>query len=212
MTKTGSSQKKPTYSPWSDPFFESMKGIGGGIAKGVKNDFGKGVAKGVGRSFGSFFGTGFSGENLDRQERPPYWAERKERIPQQTYYERQRYEEKVLFTHVEFKRHQEIERQIQAIRAELEAIIEEMKMLGKEVTEAKKTLASTEVNPGKYHVGIFDRIRQFLKLLRKQISESRSWLEVTYTKKKARRYWWMYKKHGTTFGLSYERVIATQAG
>jgi hypothetical protein len=46
-----------------------------------------------------------------------------------------------------------------------------------------------------------------------KIEDGRAWLE-TFAKRKKKKlgYWKMYKKHGTTFGLSHERTIATQTG
>jgi hypothetical protein len=99
--------------------------------------------------------------------------------------------------------------QIEAIRVELKAIAQSLKGLHQEVLTAVET---APVDPGIYHLNFFEQLRSFLKLLRVQIEDSRSWLSTSNSRKKKLGYWGMYKKHGTTFGLSNERSLATSAG
>jgi len=95
------------------------------------------------------------------------------------------------------------------------------------LTELKKiTAASAEIaiefkdvtieqrieQPGEYHVTFFQWMLSLVKSARTKIEDSGAWLSVMKSKKSQRQYWNMFKKHGTTFGLSNERVIATQAG
>ncbi|MBI1869466.1 hypothetical protein HYS11_00670 [Candidatus Gottesmanbacteria bacterium] len=201
-------QKKKTQSQlWSDSFFENFKDIGSGISQGVVDDFAKGTAKGVGQGLvNPFFGVGHGGEALDRQERLAN-IERKDQQPQQTYYERFK-EETILFR----EQDQDVIRQIEAIRRDLRGLIKQMADLSSVMQEAEKAIAMETAVPGTYHVSFFERLRRIIGMFRKQIAESRTWLSLSQSKKKQRGYWKMYKKHGTTFGLSHERVIATQAG
>lgn len=200
--------KKKTSQQWSDSFFENLKDLGGGIIDSTINDFGKGVATGVGKNIiDPFFGGhGGGGEAMDRHE-PVTEVERREKPLQQTYYERHR-QEIILFR----QQDQEVVRQIDTIRMELKAVMKELGELGSSMQEAEKAIAMETAVPGSYHVSFFERIRRIISLFRKQIAESRTWLTMMQSKKKQRGYWKMYKKHGTTFGLSQERVIATQAG
>ncbi len=99
--------------------------------------------------------------------------------------------------------------QIEAIRVELKAIAQSLKGLHQEVLTAVET---APVNPGIYHLNFFEQLRSFLKLLRVQIEDSSSWMSASNSRKKKLGYWGMYKKHGTTFGLSNERSLATSAG
>ncbi len=99
--------------------------------------------------------------------------------------------------------------QIEAIRVELKAIAQSLKGLHQEVLTAVET---APVDPGIYHLNFFEQLRSFLKLLRVQLEDSRSWLHASNSRKKKLGYWGMYKKHGTTFGLSNERSLATSAG
>ena len=95
------------------------------------------------------------------------------------------------------------------------------------LTELKKiTAASAEIaiefkevtveqrieQPGEYHVTFFQWMLSMVRAAREKIEDSGAWLSVMKSKKKQKGYWAMFKKQGTTFGLSNERVVATQTG
>lgn len=103
----------------------------------------------------------------------------------------------------------ETKRQLDAIRAELKALIVSLKNLHNEVATA---VNQEVVHPGVYHLNFYEQLRTFIKVLREQVEDSRTWLASFSTRKKKMGYWGMYKKHGTTFGLSNERSLATSAG
>ncbi|HLD24379.1 MAG TPA: DUF5660 family protein [Patescibacteria group bacterium] len=103
----------------------------------------------------------------------------------------------------------ETRKQLEAIRQELKALIASLKNLHQEVQTA---VSQEVVNPGVYHINFFEQLKTFLKVLRQQIEDSRTWLAAFTTRKKKLGYWGMFKKHGTTFGLSSERSLATAAG
>jgi hypothetical protein len=66
---------------------------------------------------------------------------------------------------------------------------------------------------GIYYLRFFEWLIILIKQLRMRVEEGRTWLSTfSQRKKKKLGYWQMYKKHGTTFGLSYERSLATQTG
>lgn len=67
------------------------------------------------------------------------------------------------------------------------------------------------VKPGKYHENFFEWVFSVIKTARMRIEESTGWLSAMHSKKD-KKYWAMFKKHGTTFGLSNERVVSTQTG
>lgn len=104
---------------------------------------------------------------------------------------------------------QQTREQINAIRDELKALAASLKSLHQEVQTA---INEEPVDPGIYHVNFYEQLKSFLKVLRQQLEDSRSWLATFNTRKKKMGYWGMYKKHGTNFGLSSERSIATAAG
>lgn len=99
--------------------------------------------------------------------------------------------------------------QLEAVRQELKALSQSLKNLSKEVQSAIET---TPVDPGIYHINYYDQLRIFIRVLRQQIEDSRAWFSMSAGRKKKMGYWGMYKKHGTTFGLSNERSLATAAG
>ncbi len=103
----------------------------------------------------------------------------------------------------------ETRQQLEMIRAELKSLMASLKNLNKEVQNA---VTQEVVNPGVYHLNFYDQLRTFIRVLRQQIEDSGAWLASFNTRKKKMGYWGMYKKHGTTFGLSNERSLATSAG
>lgn len=96
-------------------------------------------------------------------------------------------------------------------------IMIELKQLSKSSSELhvafkQVTVEKAPVNPGKYHLGFFEWVLSVIKSARLRVDESKSWLSLFASKKKQRSYWSMFKKHGTSFGLSNERVVSTQTG
>lgn len=74
------------------------------------------------------------------------------------------------------------------------------------------TMEETPVDAGTYHLNFFEWVFSVIQKARERIEESQTWLSLFKSKKKQKGYWNMFKKHGTTFGLSGERVVATQTG
>lgn len=103
----------------------------------------------------------------------------------------------------------ETKKQLEAIRMELKALIASLKNLHQEVATA---VSQEDVQPGIYHLNFYEQLRTFIRVLRMQVEDSRAWLSSFHTRKKKMGYWGMFKKHGTTFGLSSERSLATSAG
>ncbi len=103
----------------------------------------------------------------------------------------------------------ETKQQLEAIRTELKALVASLKTLH---TEVQNAVAQEDVDPGVYHLNFYEQLRSLISVLRQQIEDSRTWLATFSSRKKKMGYWGMFKKHGTTFGLSNERSIATAAG
>lgn len=105
----------------------------------------------------------------------------------------------------------------QELSVKIEEIIIELKQLMNVSTELKvefKQIATEQkiVNPGKYHVSFFEWVLLIVKQARMKVEDSAAWLAAFKSKKAKKQYWSMFKKHGTTFGLSNERVVSTQTG
>ncbi|NOY14942.1 MAG: hypothetical protein GXP43_01880 [bacterium] len=121
-------------------------------------------------------------------------------------YEQQQIQEKVIFD----RRQQEIAKKIAEIRQELVKLAKE---IGQEAKHIERTLLKNIPEPSDYQLSFLDKIKKILILLRKKISQSRTWLDEWQERSKKRRYYWYhFKKSGTKFWLSGERSIATQTG
>ena len=110
--------------------------------------------------------------------------------------------------------------QTRELEQQIEMIVGELKRLAassKELEIAFKDVVVTQnvVKPGKYHQSFFEWMLIILKTARMRIEDAGAWLSVMHgkkNKKQQQNYWQMLKKHGTNFGLSNERVVATQTG
>ncbi|MBI4999654.1 hypothetical protein HZB97_02705 [Candidatus Gottesmanbacteria bacterium] len=193
------SQKKKQPAQSQDTILEQLRDLGGGVAKSVKSDLLGGVGTGVLNEL-------FSPTRKDLKAGEEVIISPQE-LPQKPILETKK-PEAVIFMAQEAN----LAREVEAVRNELKKTVEELKELNTAVVEVEKAVAQTPVKAGKYHLSFFARLRAILRLFRQQVSESRLWLEASFAKKRKRQYWFMFKKHGTTFGLSSERVIATQAG
>ena len=67
-------------------------------------------------------------------------------------------------------------------------------------------------NPGKYHLNFFEWVLATIQIARIRVEESTNWLSTVSSKSRKRDYWSSAKKHGTSFMLSGERVVAQQTG
>lgn len=104
----------------------------------------------------------------------------------------------------------ETKQKLEAIRRELSALSKSIQGLCSEIQTA---VMEMPVEPGIYHLNFFEQLRIMLSHIRERVDDSRTWLATWKTNvKKKQGYWGMYKKHGTSFGLSSERTLATQAG
>lgn len=111
----------------------------------------------------------------------------------------------------------QISRESQEIEAQLREIMAEVKKLAdssKELQSQFKEVAVEQhvVKPGKYHKNFFTWMLSMIRAARQKVEDSGAWLAAMQSKKKQREYGAMAKKHGTSFSLSNERVVATQVG
>lgn len=104
----------------------------------------------------------------------------------------------------------EIKAQIQQIIGELKKLVESSEELRVEFREI--TVEQRVTKPGKYHQSFFEWMLVTIRQARTKVEDSKAWLSMFKSKKAKKEYWSMFKKHGTTFGLSNERVVATQVG
>jgi hypothetical protein len=104
----------------------------------------------------------------------------------------------------------ELEQKVTEIIIELKKLAKSSKEL--EVTFKEVTVEKLPANPGKYHLNFFEWMLMTIQSARLKIEDSANWAKLFSGKKAKREYWGLFKKHGTSFGLSGERVVATQTG
>ena len=107
---------------------------------------------------------------------------------------------------------QQMSKQVQEILAELKKLVSSSKTMEAEFAEIAVMDAPTEV--GEYHLNFFEWLLITIKQAREKVEDSGAWLSAVKGKngKKGGGYWDMFKKHGTSFGMSSERSTATSVG
>lgn len=108
------------------------------------------------------------------------------------------------------KENHEMERQVEEIIVEIKELVHASKELESEFKEMAVTQTPVEV--GKYHTKFFEWVLITIRQARMKVEDSGSWLSTMNSKKGKKNYWSMFKKHGTSFGMSNERSVATQTG
>lgn len=106
----------------------------------------------------------------------------------------------------------QIEKKIEEIRNELQALAKQVVKYDQNITQA---VQSQVVNPGTYHLTFFEHIREVIALIRKNVAEANSWLSVFKKRsasKKGGAFWGNTKKGGSAYMLSNEHSIARSAG
>lgn len=105
----------------------------------------------------------------------------------------------------------QMERQVEEILVEIQRLVSSSK-----VVEAEFATLAVEQKPkevGKYHTHFFDWVLTTIRQARMKVEDSGAWLASMSGKKgKKGNYWSEFKKHGTSFGMSNERSVATQTG
>lgn len=108
------------------------------------------------------------------------------------------------------KEMREVNQRLQEIMSELQRLISSSKELKMEFADVGVEQAPTQA--GEYHLNFFDWLLLTIRAAREKVEDSGAWLNAVKGKKDKKGYWGMFKKHGTTFGLSNERSVATQTG
>ena len=189
--------------------------MGRGVTKNVTQDLFSGVAS---DALSSLFGTPNKGQmqpgqevNLGQAPEPQDYQDRPEfpfpfRRPERQSYQSPFSQEQMAMLQ---QKETEVARKIEEIRLELKALISTLRSVDREV---QKAVNEETVDAGLYHLNFLDRLKTLLKLMRKSLADSSSWLAIMRSRKREKRYWNQYKRKGTTFGLSHERVVSTQVG
>ncbi len=116
--------------------------------------------------------------------------------------------------HAEKRIHAQSEQQTKARIQEILIEIKKLTVSSKELQMEFKQVAMEEVpkEAGKYHTAFVEWILSLIRSARERVDAAVSWTSVMKSKKSQKQYWSLFKKHGTSFGLSGERIVATQVG
>lgn len=189
-------------------FVEALKSIGGHTLKSASNDLIKPIGNDV---MSAFTGSPTWSSGSETSLSPDQWSQE---------FSGTRERDRELFR---YRRHQEIiaqpvyDRHEEEVKAQIEAIQKELRLLAQELgsmgDSIQKAIETEIASPGTYHLHFFDRLRRFIILLRKQVTDSKNWLEVSYARKQAKNvFWGNVNKSGTKYLLSSEHSVATSAG
>lgn len=194
----GSSKKKQTHYK-NDNVLEALGSVPSSVGSNTVAEFGK-----IGSDIvSSLLGSAPRSGDMQPNQVIEFGAPQPEQAPAQPIRVETQHRPNVDIIEMETKQ------QLEAIRAELKALMATLKNLH---TEVENAVSQEVVDPGIYHINFYEQLRTFIKVLRETIEDSRTWLSAFGSRKKKMGYWGMFKKHGTTFGLSNERSLATAAG
>lgn len=187
-------------------FIEALKSIGGQTVSSVSHDVVGGVSKDFIHSLTnsnrtdndtSEFNQSLEGKrSLDSQINDEIWrAERHRELTSTPLFNRKEVEAKT---------------KIEVIQEELKILAAELGNMDKQL---EKAITEEVVSPGAYHVSFFEKLRNLVINMRKQVADSSAWLETSAHRKDAKNgYWSNVGKSGSKYLLSQERTLATQAG
>jgi hypothetical protein len=103
----------------------------------------------------------------------------------------------------------EMRQNIVQIKAELSKLVASSQVLKMQFAEVS---VEQTVNVGRYQLNFFEWMLAVIRSARQKVEDSEAWLGTVQGKGAKKDYWSMFKKHGTTFGLSGERSAATSVG
>ena len=206
-------QKKQNFIDQSP--VEILKGVGSGVIDSVIDDFGK---KSVNSLWEQLLGAKNPQEEGDQtsgdleEGREIHLSKKREETSREPIEPGIDYRREI----VDVGKRAEREN-VKVLNAKIAEILAELKKItaasAEIAIEFKEVTVEQRIErPGEYHVTFFQWMLSLIKAARQKIEDSSAWLSVMKSKKSQRQYWNMFKKHGTTFGLSNERVVATQAG
>lgn len=103
------------------------------------------------------------------------------------------------------------------IQVKVQEILIEIKQLAKSTKQVQAEVEvisseQTTQNAGVYHVSFLEQMLSFLRDARSNVEDSLAWFKALRSKKAARQYGVLAKKHGAQFMLSSERAAVTQTG
>lgn len=124
-------------------------------------------------------------------------------------------QENVIFSNSRRSEDIKITQETHALVSELKKHVAVLEKKEKSLTSELSKIKVEQLPPktGIYYLRFLEWMLLEVKRLIIKVEEGSAWL-ATFNQRKRKKlgYWKMYKKHGTTFGLSHERSLATQTG
>lgn len=209
--KPKNNKKQPKQYIDENPI-EAIKSISTGVVKSLKNDFGQ---DSVYDAWDQFLNTAprantdngemMAGEEIDLEALKI--KERKVAIEPGIDYVRE----------IVHTAERTTSRNTREIEVKIQEILIEIKQLANSSSELKEkveVIAMEQITeaPGVYHLNFIEQILQWIKDARMNVEDSLAWFHALRSKKAARQYGVLAKKHGASFMLSSERASVTQTG
>lgn len=103
------------------------------------------------------------------------------------------------------------------LRAKIQEITIELKKISKSSREIEAVIKDVNIDmlpedPGKYHINFFEWLLLTVQTARIRVEESANWASAVTGKSTKKDFWSLARKHGTSYQLSGERVVAQQVG
>lgn len=205
---------KPTAkSTVNSNFVESMRDMGGSVMKSLKNDVVKGTAQSI---FDQLLGSAKSGQapditNNNTPDLGAFIAEREQQAAEQArnqeraFHVHKAQETKVLFSHAD----ESLRKEIDGVRQELQMLVASMDQIEKQVEVA---MMDNIVEGGLYHLNYFQKLKTWLKFMRKSLQDGSAWLEMSSGRKSKGYFWTQEAKSGNKYSQSSERNVQMGAG
>lgn len=222
VRKAGNASQKRPLNQWnSGNPLEVLKDLTSGVARDFSDDFLKGTTKDLLSEAESLFGLKSSQRKISGTLAP-------DEVLDFTAIETQR-QDMILETpkarvepafrptsenFIFYQKEQAVEQEVQMILTEIKKEVKRLDEATKNLKKETTRVITEEVppNPGIYHVNFFEWLLKLLKNVRQKVENAGTWLSMLYSRRNQKKYWNRFKKHGTSFGLSGERVVSTQTG
>lgn len=204
---------KPPSKPKADnSFVESMRDMGGSVVNSLKNDVVKGTAQSI---FDQIVGSAKTGQAPDMKQNTPdleaFIADREAQAAQQakmqerSFHMHKAQETKVLFSHAD----ESLKREINGVRQELQMLVASMGKVEKQIEVA---MMDNIVDGGVYHLNYFQKLKTWIKFMRKSLEDGSAWLQMSSNRKSKGHFWTQTAKSGNKYSQSSERNVQMGAG
>jgi hypothetical protein len=196
---------------------EAVREIGGAVVESVKNDLARGLVTDL---WDQMLGTEIGIGNATQQASGDLQEGQEITLKKQSKKEEKKAKIEAGWDYTGEIIHSErriIQTENRELNAKVSEIVVELKKLAKssnklEISFKEITTEQRIESPGKYHLNFFEWMLSTVRSARMRIEDSANWSSLFSSKKAKREYWSLFKKHGTSFGLSGERIVATQTG